>query len=667
MNIDESSLTGESYPVVKKKNKIVYAGTVIKRGRSKAVVIATGPHTRYGRTVKLVEEAGRKSHFYKVSLHVGYFLLSITLFLVGIIVAISFFRNEEFMNIMMFAFVLIIAGIPQALPAVLSVNMYVGSNRLARNNALVSRLSSLEEMAGLKILFTDKTGTLTKNELELQDPVLIDAENNEEIMEAATLAIQNDRKQDDSFDKAIRAGLKNNNPQNELKTDHILFHNPTDQSKEAELARRLNDIKVVKGDARDIMNLMESDPERMQKIIAAIKILDKKGYRSFGIGKKQNNRWYYLGILPFLDPPRQDSKISIQQARNWGIDIRMITGDVTAVGKEIARQVGLGTNIVAAGKIFNRNSIYYSGIFDKNSSGNISGKYNSRIMNADGFAEVKPEHKYRIIRYFQDQNIITGMTGDGINDAPALKQADIGIAVSGALDAARSAADLILTTPGLSIITKAIEESRSIFKRMNGYVKYRMIETMRVLLFMGLSILAFRIAPVTPTMIVFLAILNDIPIMAIASDKVQAQSTPVRWDMKKLKYITSIMCFAGVLSSTLLLWYLIAKTTLSAGEIQTMIFLKLLVSGHLTIFLTRNEGWFWQRPLPHWILFSALEITQLIGTLFAVYGWLFVPIGWVSALIVWIYSVIWLVILNGIKLLALNIYNKLNLQAKPMK
>jgi H+-transporting ATPase len=263
---------------------------------------------------------------------------------------------------------------------------------------------------------------------------------------------------------------------------------------------------------------------------------------------------------------------------------------------------------------------------------------------------VFPEHKFAIVRTLQEADHIVGMTGDGVNDAPALKQADIGIAVSGATDAARAAADLVLTAPGLSVISQAVEEARRIFERMTSYATFRIAETIRVLLFMTLSILVFDFYPVTAVMIVLLAVLNDFPIMMIAYDNVRVARQPVRWDMHRVLTMSSVLGVSGVLASFLLFWVAENYLGLERPTIQTLIFLKLLVAGHLTIYLTRNDGWFWNRPWPSWRLFVATEATQLFGTLAAVYGWFVEPIGWSYALMVWGYALVWFVVNDVIKI-----------------
>jgi H+-transporting ATPase len=320
-----------------------------------------------------------------------------------------------------------------------------------------------------------------------------------------------------------------------------------------------------------------------------------------------------------------------------GLDIKMVTGDHAAIAREIAGSLGLGQNILPAERAFAKSGAALDP---------------AAVEAADGFAQVFPEHKYAIVKALQAKNHIVGMTGDGVNDAPALRQADIGIAVSNSTDAARAAADLVLTAPGLSVITSGIEEARRIFERMTSYALYRIAETIRVLLFMTLSIIAFNFYPVTAIMIVLLALLNDFPIMMIAYDNAPVAPRPVRWDMPLTLTISVLLGVLGVIASFMLFWIAERYLHLGRDEVQSVIFLKLLVAGHLTIYLTRNKGPIWQRPWPSWKLFTATEATQIVGTLAAVYGWFITPIGWRYAGLVWAYALAWFLINSGCKIVA---------------
>ncbi len=633
LSVDQSALTGESLPVDKKAGDVAYSGSIVRQGEMRGVVTATGMKTYFGKTAQLVETAEQHSHFQKAVLKIGNFLIVMTIGLVALILIVALFREHDLVDTLLFALILTVAAIPVALPAVLSVTMAVGAARLARMKAIVSRLVSIEEMAGMDVLCSDKTGTLTKNELTLGDPVLIGSDDRDALMLAAALTCARDAP--DAIDAAILAGFGDEDAFAGYEVAHFEPFDPVRKRADAEIHADGKAFRVAKGAPQVILDLADCDPQTTARAVEVADELAGRGYRTLGVARTDaDGTWRFLGLLPLFDPPRDDSAATIAEAQRMGLDVRMVTGDHSAIAREISSSLGLGTRIVSAREIFTDDA-------DDGDGG--------RIEDAEGFAEVFPEHKFKIVRVLQRAGHIVGMTGDGVNDAPALKQADIGIAVSGATDAARAAADLVLTAPGLSVITQAVEEARRIFERMTGYATFRIAETMRVLLFMTLSILVFDFYPITAVMIVLLAILNDFPIMMIAYDNVPVAPRPVRWDMHRVLTLSLVLGIIGVVESFLLFWIAERYFGLPRETIQTLIFLKLLVAGHMTIYLTRNEGWFWQRPWPNWRLLVAAETTQGIGTLACVYGWSVAPIGWHYALLVWAYALVWFVIDNLVK------------------
>ena len=351
-----------------------------------------------------------------------------------------------------------------------------------------------------------------------------------------------------------------------------------------------------------------------------------------------------------FDPPREDAKATIATARQMGVNVKMVTGDQLAIARETAGKLGLGTNILDA-----------SGFGD--TKHHETAQLAESIEKADGFAQVFPEHKFHIVDVLQQRGHIVGMTGDGVNDAPALKKADCGIAVSGATDAARAAASIVLMTPGLSVIIDAIKESRKIFQRMNSYAIYRIAETLRVLLFMTLSILIFNFYPVTAVMIVMLALLNDGAILSIAYDNVHYKDKPEAWNMRMVLGIATVLGVIGVVAAFGLFYLGERVFHLDRAHIQTLMYLKLSVAGHLTIFLTRTRGPFWSiRPAR--ILWVAVLGTQIVATLIAVYGLFMTPLGWGWAVFVWGYALVWFLVNDRVKLLAYRIFDPVNTESK---
>jgi len=636
LSVDQSALTGESLPVDKKAGDLAYSSSIARMGEMTAVVTETGTNTYFGRTAKLVQTAGATSHFQQAVLKIGNFLILSTLALVALIVVVALFRHDPFMETIVFALILTVAAIPVALPAVLSVTMAVGAVKLARLKAIVSRLVSIEELAGIDILCCDKTGTLTKNKLAVGDPEIVEAKDAKELMLSAALASKVGESEEDPIDGAVVKALGDTSEFQNYRTVKFQPFDPVRKYAEAEIDLDGQRFKVAKGAPQVILDLAGPDETTRRGVESTVEALASKGFRTLGVARSdKRGRWRFLGLLPLFDPPRDDSAETIDQARSQGLQIRMVTGDHSAIARETSRQLHLGTNIIAASEIFSQDGSQHDG---------------ERIEAADGFAQVFPEHKFNIVKELQSRGHIVGMTGDGVNDAPALKQADVGIAVSGATDAARAAADLVLTAPGLSVIATAIEEARKIFERMNSYATYRIAETIRVLLFMTVSILAFDFYPVTAVMIVLLAILNDFPIMMIAYDNVRVAERPVRWDMHRVLTIAIVLGVLGVIETFVLFWFTEHYLQLPRETIQTLIFLKLLVSGHLTIYLTRNVGMIWDRPWPSWRLFVSTEATQVLGTLAAVYGWFVTPIGWSYALAIWAYALVVFLIESGVKI-----------------
>ncbi len=633
LSVDQSALTGESLPVDKKAGDDAYSGSIAKQGEMDGVVTATGMKTYFGKTAGLVQQAGTVSHFQRAVLRIGNFLIFITAGLVVMIVLAGLFRHNAPLELVQFALILAVASIPVALPAVLSVTMAVGAERLARMKAIVSRLVSIEEMAGVGTLCSDKTGTLTKNELTLGKPQPAQGVRPEELLLAAALASRRDAP--DAIDAAILAGA----PAGSVLDSYTVtaFHpfDPVAKRAEAEIEHGGERFQVAKGAPQVIVDLCAPGAEERRAINALVDEDAGKGYRTLGVARDDGQSWRYLGLLPLYDPPRDDSAETIRTIRAMGVDIKMVTGDHEAIAKEIAGELNLGQNIVVADALFG----------DKAPADRLP-----QILSADGFARVFPEHKFEIVKALQGAGRIVGMTGDGVNDAPALKQADVGIAVSGATDAARAAAALVLTAPGLSVIVTAIEEARRIFERMTAYAIYRIAETIRVLLFMTASILIFNFYPVTAIMIVLLALLNDIPIMMIADDNAPFALQPVRWDMTRVLVVASMLGIMGVFVSFGMFWIARDYLRLAPEVVQSVVFLKLLVAGHMTIYLTRNKGAIWERPWPSWKLIVACECTQIVGTLGVVYGWFVTPIGWKLALMVWGYALVFFLITSVLKI-----------------
>jgi H+-transporting ATPase len=648
LSVDQSALTGESLPVEKKVGEVAYSGSVAKQGEMVALVTATGSDTYFGRTAKLVSSAKTVSHFQKAVLTIGDYLIYLSLFLAAALVLVMLFRGEQLLTLIQFVLILVVAAIPVAMPAVLSVTMAVGAVALAKMKAIVTKLESIEEMAGMDILCSDKTGTLTQNKLTLGEPTLFNAQNARELILAGALASKEEDR--DAIDLAVLGGLEDEQAMKKYNQTNFVPFDPVSKRTEASVEDPDGKtFKVTKGAPQVILELCHPPADLTDKANAKVDEFARQGYRTLGVARSdKDDNWQFLGILPLYDPPREDSAETIKNAENHGIKVKMVTGDNLAIAKQISFELGLGTNIHPADELF-----------DGGGGNNpVSKATAARVEAADGFAQVFPEHKFDIVHVLQDGGHIVGMTGDGVNDAPALKQANTGVAVSGATDAARSASDLVLTAPGLSVIVRAVEEARKIFERMNSYAIYRITETIRIMFFVVLAMTIFNFYPITAIMIILLAFFNDLPIMTIAYDNTWLDPKPVRWDMRRVLTVSTVLGLIGVVETFGML--LIGKMVLglNISQIQTLIFLKLAVAGHLTLFVARTKRPFLTKPYPAPILLWSAIGTKVLATFLVVYGiGLVTPISWATAGIVWGYALAWIFVEDWAKL---QVYKHLN-------
>jgi len=647
ISVDESMLTGESLPVDKKVGDVAYSGSVVAKGEAEGIVIATAEKTFFGKTVKLVEEAKTVSSYQRMVIKFGDYLIALALFLVSLVFLVSLYRHESVAEMLRFSLVLIVAAIPAAMPAVLSITMAIGALNLAKKQAVVTKLVAIEELAGVDVLCIDKTGTLTKNELEVQEVVAFDGFSKEEVILYASLASERDG---DAVDRAILEALESSSYSHTGFLDAVLgsrngytilsfkpFDPVTKRTEALVKTEYGGSFRVTKGAPQVIAELCGKDlTDEVEKLAA-------KGYRSLGVAikvaeKAEKEGWKCVGLLSLLDPPRKDAAEAIKMIRELNVKIKMITGDNTSIARQIASILGIGKRIFSIKEVLAKGW----GV-----------EAEKAVVEADGFSEVFPEHKFRIVEYLQRVGHLVAMTGDGVNDAPALKKANCGIAVSSASDAARTAADVVLLEEGISVISDAIREARRIFQRMESYVIYRITETIRVLFFIVFAIILLKVQPVNAVMVVMLALFNDAPILAIAYDKVRELPEPARWDVESIIVFSFILGFIGVISSFLLYYIGDAVLVLEKSVLQTFIFLKLAVAGHLTIFVARVKGRLWEKPRPSGILFWSTLLTKLLATLVAVFGIFVTAVELELALLVWLYSLAWMLIADQAKVMVL--------------
>ncbi|KAG6739119.1 hypothetical protein POTOM_056705 [Populus tomentosa] len=656
LKIDQSALTGESLPVTKNPSDEVFSGSTCKQGEIEAVVIATGVHTFFGKAAHLVDSTNQVGHFQKVLTAIGNFCIcSIAIGIIIEIVVMYPIQKRKYRDGIDNLLVLLIGGIPIAMPTVLSVTMAIGSHRLSQQGAITKRMTAIEEMAGMDVLCSDKTGTLTLNKLSV-DRSLIEVfakgVEKEHVMLLAARASRTENQ--DAIDAAIVGMLADpKEARAGIREVHFLPFNPVDKRTALTyIDNNGNWHRASKGAPEQILTLCNCKEDVKRKVHSVIDKFAERGLRSLAVAKQEvpekskdapGAPWQLAGLLPLFDPPRHDSAETIRRALHLGVNVKMITGDQLAIAKETGRRLGMGTNMYPSSSLLGQ---------DKDAA--IAAlPVDELIEKADGFAGVFPEHKYEIVKRLQERKHICGMTGDGVNDAPALKKADIGIAVADATDAARGASDIVLTEPGLSVIISAVLTSRAIFQRMKNYTIYAVSITIRIVFgFMFIALIwKFDFAPF---MVLIIAILNDGTIMTISKDRVKPSPLPDSWKLKEI-FSTGVVLGGYLALMTVLFFWIMKDTDFfsdkfgvrslrdSKYEMMAALYLQVSIVSQALIFVTRSRSWsFVERP--GLLLVSAFVVAQLIATLIAVYAnWGFAHIkgcGWGWAGVIWLFSLV---------------------------
>ncbi|KAK8664118.1 hypothetical protein V6N13_083920 [Hibiscus sabdariffa] len=665
LKIDQSALTGESLPVNRNAGDEVFSGSTVKQGEIEAVVIATGVHTFFGKAAHLVDSTNNVGHFQQVLTAIGNFCIcSIAVGMLIEIVVMYGIQHRKYRDGIDNLLVLLIGGIPIAMPTVLSVTMAIGSHRLSQQGAITKRMTAIEEMAGMDVLCSDKTGTLTLNKLTVDKSLVeVFARNVDKDMVILLAARASRVENQDAIDACIVGTLGDPKEARAGVTEvHFFPFNPVDKRTAMTYIEPDGSWhRVSKGAPEqiiDLCNLRGGARKRAHDIIANFA---DRGLRSLAVARqtvKEKNKdargepWEFVGILPLFDPPRHDSAETIRRALNLGVNVKMITGDQLAIGKETGRRLGMGTNMYPSSALLGQNKGDTIDTIDAD----------DLIETADGFAGVFPEHKYEIVKRLQARKHICGMTGDGVNDAPALKKADIGIAVDDATDAARSASDIVLTEPGLSVIVSAVLTSRAIFQRMKNYTIYAVSITIRIVLgFMLLALLwKFNFSPF---MVLIIAILNDGTIMTISKDRVKPSPMPDSWKLKEI-FATGIVLGTYLAVMTVIFFWAANDTDFfsdkfgvrsirhNQDELTAAVYLQISTVSQALIFVTRSRSWsFIERP--GLLLVVAFILAQLVATLLAVYAnWGFARIkgiGWGWAGVIWLYSLVFYFPLDVLK------------------
>ena len=628
LSVDQSVLTGESLPVDKGRGDSAYSGSIVGKGEMQGVVTATGLQTFFGKTAQLVERAESVSHFRKAVLAIGNFLIVSALVLIAVILFVALaIRHEPMIRTILFALILTVAAIPVALPAVLSVTMAVGAERLARLKAIVSRLVAIEEMAGMDVLCADKTGTLTQNRLTLGEPVVIGAHDADELILAAALASERDT--GDPIDTAVLGGLPASAP---LASYSVLKYQPFDpvsKRSEAEVAAGAERFRVAKGAPQVILDLAQPDVGTRQTVTRQIDALAEKGYRTLGVARKDGDgTWRFLGLLPLFDPPREDSAQTITAGQRMGIDIKMVTGDHLAIAKQVSTLLHLGQNIVPAEALST----------DVRTA-------QTQAEQADGFAQVFPEHKFAIVKALQARNHIVGMTGDGVNDAPALKQAEMGIAVSNSTDVAKASASVVLTEPGVSVIVEAVKRSRETYQRMLTWVINKVTKVIQVVGLLTIGFFLMDKMVLTLLGMSLLVFANDFVTMSLATDNVKHTVAPNNWNVKDITLASLVVGALLVIEGIVALIWGHDYFHLDFVQLQTFVMLMLIFTSQFRVLIVRERNYFW-KSLPGKALMTSTLGATIAAALLGVYGVIVPALSLSAVLAVLVFSVIFTLLMD---------------------
>jgi H+-transporting ATPase len=615
LEIDQSVLTGESMPVKKKAGDLAYSGSIVREGEATCVVVATGYDTYYGRTTQLVQIAGTKSHLESVIMKITRYLISFDAIIAVVIFAFGIFGiHESYATMVPFILIILIASVPVALPAAFTVTMALGTKRLAEKSVLVTKLDSIEETSTLNTICFDKTGTLTENKMEVKEIFPIGKHTKEEVLRAALLA---SRKEDnDPIDNAIIQYARESNVSTEGYVVREFFpFQPKTKMSSAKVLFKGKLITAMKGAYSVIQKVGNIDSGLHKAMQSKIDEFSRFNFRTIAVASGQKKP-EVLGIIALYDKPRDGVNRLIEELSSLSIDIKMLTGDNLQIAEEIAKEVGINKNIVDFSEL----------------KGKSAAQVEDEIEHSGGFAEIFPEDKYLIVKSLQKSNNRVGMTGDGVNDAPALKQADVGIAVENATDVAKSVAGIVLIKNGLNVIIDAVKESRKIFERMMTYAMLKIVKVIQIVLFIMIAFMLLKQIPILPFELILLIFTNDIVNITISTDNAEYSKKPDTWNMRSISHM-SLALGAVALLLTLVFIPVGRYIEPTIGEFQTFIFFMFVVTDNLLLYSLRNRKYIWSTRPSKWLVVSSL-VGISAGALIAHYGFFITPISLLSLLVV---------------------------------
>ena len=636
LGVDQSALTGESKDAEKAPGDVLSSGSIVRRGEGNSVVMLTGAKTYFGRTTELVQQARPKLHIEAVVAKVVRWLFVIVGALLGVVVVMSLIRGAPLIEMVPLMLVLLMSAVPVALPVMFTVSMAVGSKELAKRGVLVTRLSAAEDAATMDVLCVDKTGTITMNQLAVTGVIPLERATESDVLFAGALASQEANQ--DPIDLAFLAAAKDRHVFDRVPALMPVSFAPFDakgRRTEAVVEQNGQRLRVMKGAVRTIAQACGLQSPAIKALEDRVAEAALKGYRTLAVARgPENGAPALVGLVMLYDPPRPDAKQLIASLRGLGVAVKMLTGDALAVASEIARGVGLPTirrvaDLKAAGAQAGNEAI-------------------DLLAGADGFAEVYPEDKYIVVQHLQAAGHVTGMTGDGLNDAPALRQAEVGIAVSTATDVAKGAASVVLTDPGLTNIVALVEQGRTIYQRILTWIINKISRTILKASFVAIAFVVTGKFVVSAFAMLLLVFMTDFAKIAIATDYVQPSKRPETWNIGGFIMVSAVLGVAMVAEALLLLYIAWSRFGLATNDnaLYTFSFQTLLYFAVFSIVSARERRWFWT-TMPSKTLMAALTLDALVGTILtfvALPG--LMPLLWWQTLIILGYAMVACLVVN---------------------
>ena len=613
--IDQSAVTGESVPAEVGAGDTVFAGTLVRRGVATAQVVATGAHTAFGRAAALVDEAQSRARLDRLIVRLAGYLVAVDAVLAWVVAVYAWHVGLPLTPVLEYILILLIASVPVALPATFTLATALGARMLAARGVLVSRLAAVEDAAAMTVLCVDKTGTITRNALAVAAVEAIPPATASDVIHWAELC--SDEASQDPLDLAILLAARRDRSlgtatvgRDETRERFVPFDPAT---KRSEALVRTNDglVHVTKGAVQSVIALGAASPSGARALLLdAEKRLSDRGLRVLGVAAGARDEVRPVGIIGFSDPPRNDAATCLTRLRELGVRAVMVTGDAAPTAQFVANAVGMGDRVCRSDEIPD--------------SSRLSGK--PILEDCDVFAGVLPVDKVHLVAAFQRAGHVVGMTGDGVNDAAALRQADVGVAVVGAVDVAKSAASVVLTAPGLGGFLDLVDDGRRIYRRMLTYTINKVAKTFHVALFLSVGLLVTRTFVTTPMLVLLLLLANDLVTMSLATDHVRPSARPLRWNVRAVAGEALAIAFAWLVLSLAVM--VVGRDLLGfrLPQLQTVAFLTLVFTGQATIYIVRCDGWFWTtRPSGYLLAGTVLALVSV--SILAAVGEFMVPVA----------------------------------------